>query len=176
MTSVLISALARMHRGADYRHFALAHHHCWIVWEPGAWKPPTKSGETVTSVQLATPPPANGEALALALTVRPGRPAQLTLGRSTTSDIEINDATLSQVHLLFMQGAPGQWTVRDAGSKNGSWLDGQPLNRGEPKALANGARIQAAQVCLTFYEPQGLFTRLTAHPGYTPVPSMQPMT
>jgi pSer/pThr/pTyr-binding forkhead associated (FHA) protein len=64
------------------------------------------------------------------------------------------------VHLLFMQSGPAKWTVRDAGSKNGSWLDGVQLAPGEPKPLVDGMRIQTAQVVLTYYEPPGLFARL----------------
>lgn len=172
MTSFLLSALSRMYRGAGFAAFSNAHPNCWIIWEPGAWKPPAKDSPTLTAIRLPTPPPPAGEALALALAVRPGKPPQLTLGRSPTCDIEINDATLSQVHLLFMQSGPSQWTVRDAGSKNGSWLDGAQLIPGEPKPLNNGGRIQTAQVVLTYYEPQGLFTRLQqqAGTGSTPAP------
>jgi len=176
MTSFLMSALARMYRGAGFTVFSNAHPNSWIIWEPGAWKPPAKDAPTLSAMRLPTPPPPSGEALALALTVRTGRPPQLTLGRAPTCDIEINDATLSQVHLLFMQAGPAKWTVRDAGSKNGSWLDSVQLTPGEPKALTDGQRIQIAQVVLTYYEPPGLFARLQQQgsASATPAPRMMP--
>ena len=176
MTSFLLSALSRMYRGAGYTVFSNAHPNCWIIWEPGAWKPPAKDSPTLAAARVPTPPPPAGEALALALAVRPGKAPQLTLGRAPTCDIEINDATLSQVHLLFMQSAPAKWTVRDAGSKNGSWIDGVQLVPGQPKALGDGMRLQTAQVVLTYYEPPGLFARLQQQAGAggaTPIPRAQ---
>ena len=176
MISFMMSALSRMYQGAGFTAFSNAHPHCWVVWEPGVWKPPAKDAHTLTSLHVPTPPPAAGEALALALAVRPGKPPQLILGRAPSCNIEINDATLSQVHLLFMQAGPAKWTVRDAGSKNGSWVDGAQLVPGEPKALTDGMRIQTAQVVLTYYEPPGLFARLQQQPGAggaTPVPHAQ---
>jgi hypothetical protein len=174
MTSFLLSALRRMYRGAGFSVFSAAHANCWIVWEPGAWKPPEKGGETLSAARLPTPPPPSGEALALALTVRPGKPPQLTLGRAPTCDIEINDATLSQLHLLLMQAGPVKWTVRDAGSRNGTWLDSVALAPGEPKPLCDGQRLQAGQVVLTYYEPKGLFARLQVMPGGMPTPPQLP--
>jgi hypothetical protein len=162
-----------MYRAVPFPAFAAAQPHCWVVWEPGTWKPPAKGGQTLVARHVPTPPPPSGEALAMALSVRPGRPPQLTLGRAPSCDLEINDATLSQVHLLFMQASALAWTVRDANSKNGSWLGETELKVGAPYPLAAGDRIQAAQVCLTFYDPAGLFARLQAFPGYTPVPRMQ---
>jgi len=162
MTSFLLSTLATKFRGKTVEEFRRVHECCWLVWEPGVWKPPAKSGETVTVVRLPTPTPSAGEALALALTPRTPGSAQVTLGRASTNDVEINDATLSQTHLMFMERSPGLWTVRDAGSKNGSWLDGFPLAPGKPHPLVSGARLQVAQVCITFYDPAGLFVRLAS--------------
>jgi hypothetical protein len=169
MTSLLLSVLSRMHRASSAQEFGAAHPYCWIVWETGVWKPPAKGGQTLATIGAPTPPPAAGEALALALNSRAGRPGQITLGRAASCDIEINDATLSQLHLLFMEAAPRVWTVRDAGSRNGSWVDRVPLAKGVPVPLASGARIQAAQVCLTYYDPSGLFDRL-ASVARTPTP------
>ena len=171
MTSFLLSALARKYRGATLDAFRAVHGHGWLVWEPGVWKPPTKDGGTLTAMRMPTPAPTAGEALALALQPRVPGAGQVTVGRASTSDIEINDATLSQTHLLLMEAKPGEWTVRDAGSKNGSWVDGIQLQAGAPLPLSDGARIQAAQVVLTFYAPDGLFKRLQAWaPAITPLP------
>ncbi|MBI5549403.1 MAG: FHA domain-containing protein [Deltaproteobacteria bacterium] len=174
MTSLLLSVLARMHRGASFADFEAAHPHRWLVWEPGAWKPPSKTGETLTALCPSSPLPALGEALTLALRIRPGGSGQLSLGRAPGSDLEINDATLSSVHLVFMQTDAHRWTARDAHSRNGSWLNGTAMEPGSPHLLENGARIQAAQVCLTFYEPRGLFARLQAHPSYLVAAQLQP--
>jgi hypothetical protein len=167
--SLLLSALVRKFRGAGCEALRQGHPHDWLVWEPGAWKPPAKDGSTLAVIRIPTPSPSQGEALAIALVPRGPRGAQLTVGRGSANDIEINDATLSQLHLLLMQGDGGEWTVRDAGSKNGTWLDGVPLQPGVPLALRDGARIQAAHVCLTYYKPEGLYRRIESWDKPTPL-------
>ena len=54
-----------------------------------------------------------------------------------------------------MDGGANGWTVRDAGSTNGSWLDGAPLAPGIPLDLRDGAQLQAGQVWLTFTGRRG---------------------
>jgi pSer/pThr/pTyr-binding forkhead associated (FHA) protein len=114
-----------------------------------------------------------GEALALALEGRAESPGRVRLGRGPECEIVINDGTLSGVHLLFMRddgAGPGEsWTVRDEGSRNGSWLDGVRLEAGQPHRLAPGARLQAAQVRLTFYDAAGMFSRLRSVGPVRPV-------
>jgi pSer/pThr/pTyr-binding forkhead associated (FHA) protein len=73
-----------------------------------------------------------------------------------------------------MEDSSSRWTVRDVGSKNGTWLDEVPLSPGEPRLLSNGARILAAHVCLTFYEPIGLLGRLGTSPSTAPPRSQAP--
>lgn len=164
MNRLLLSVLARMHRMSTTQEFEAVHPNCWLVWEPGAWKPPTKSGATLPAYHVPDQPLRSGEALAFGL---PSHAGQVTLGRATTCDIEINDATLSHLHLLFMEAKVDAWTVRDAGSTNGTWIDDQRLVRGVPHVLANLSRIHAGQVCLTFYSPGALLQRLTGmRPSY----------
>jgi pSer/pThr/pTyr-binding forkhead associated (FHA) protein len=110
----------------------------------------------------ATPVPgkAQGEALALAMEARKdGKP--ITLGRGSECDAVINDGTLSQIHLVFMKDEKG-WTVRDAGSRNGSSVDGVKLQPGKPIPLKNGMRVLAAQVAFSFYDASGMLSRLKA--------------
>jgi hypothetical protein len=51
--------------------------------------------------------------------------------------------------------------VKDAGSRNGSRLDGMPL-AAAPARLAPGAAIEAGAVRLTFLDAAGLYVRLRA--------------
>jgi hypothetical protein len=173
MTSFLLSALASKFRRASLEEFRAVHAHCWLVWEPGVWRPPSRWA-TLPAEQMMTPAPSTLEALAIALAPRAGQGGQLTVGRSSASDVEVNDGTLSQLHLLLMEEGPGRFTARDAGSKNGTWVDGVRLVPGAPVALGEGARIQAAQVCLTFYTPPGMLRRLQAHPTAKPGPQAGP--
>lgn len=154
MKSYLLSVLVRMYRGLDLEAFRRAHPDDWLLWEPGTWRPP--SARTVIIPPSAPQvQPSAGEALAFSLAAQP----QLTLGRGTTCDVVINDGTLSQMHLVLERADDG-WLVRDAGSRNGSWLDGVALGPGMERRLRAGARLKAGQVALTYYDPQHMHQRL----------------
>ncbi len=163
MTSFLISSLAAKFRRAELGEFQAVHGHCWLVLEPGAFKPPSAGAGGGPVARLPTPTPSAGEALAVALAPRAANGGQVTVGRAPSSDVEINDGTLSQLHLLLLEESPGRWTARDTGTRNGSWLDGMRLLEGAPAPLADGARIQAGQVCLTFHAPPGMLKRLQSY-------------
>jgi pSer/pThr/pTyr-binding forkhead associated (FHA) protein len=167
VTSYLLSWLRKRFAGSDLATFEKLHPHDWLVWEPGAWHPPERSGHTlVAGAAVARPPGAGagaGEALAVALS-RDGRRPYVTLGRGPENDVVIDDATLSRVHLVLMRAADGSWTLRDAGSSNGSRLAGQRLEPGKPLPLPTGTRIEAGSVRLTFHGPADLLRRLQA-PG-----------
>ena len=166
MSSLLLSALAKKFGNADLAAFSALHKGCWIVWEPGSWKPPT--GRSVTSlipmanVPMAAQAAKGGEALAFNLQPRNAAMAEVTLGRNDTCDLVINDATLSGVHLIFTPAANGEWVVRDAGSSNGSVLDTKQLAVGVNEPLRDTANLRAGHVLLTFCKPAGMLRRLKA--------------
>ncbi len=159
MKSFLLSSLVHRFGAASLEEFVRAHPHDWLLWEPGGWNAPGPTTRKLTPITEGTPlPHTSGEALALALEIKADT-TQLTLGRGPNVDAVIAEGTLSQIHLLFMI-APGGWTVRDANSRNGTWLDRVKLLPGQPMELKNGSRIKAAQVALTWYTPQGLLNRI----------------
>lgn len=154
MKSLMLSTLRAQFASKGLDAFRAAHPHAWLLWEPGTWKPPQK--RTMQFAAITDPSkPAGAEALALALEGKP----QLVLGRDPGCDLVINDGTLSSRHLVLSQAAGG-WTVEDAGSSNGTKLHGQVLKAHEPHRLVEGARIDAAQVILTYWSPEGLWQRL----------------
>jgi pSer/pThr/pTyr-binding forkhead associated (FHA) protein len=159
MKSFLLSSLRAQVGTLALDAFKANHPYPWLLWEPGAWTPPSKNSSTTLTGSETPAPQRGGEALALALTPRDRKSPQVTLGRGPENDLEVNEGTLSQTHLVFMQGPLG-WTVRDAGSKNGSWLDAMKLAPGNPAALRNGAKIRAAGAFLIFLTPEGMFDHL----------------
>jgi hypothetical protein len=159
LKSYLISSLTFRFSTTDVEAFKKAHPHDWLLWEPGNWKPPGSTTLVGPGLSTTPTPASTGEALALALEKKKDG-GQLTLGRGPECDAVINDGTLSTLHLVFMQSDKGAWTVRDAGSRNGSKVDGLPLAAGQPQELKNGAKITAAGVTFTFYSPAGLLQRL----------------
>jgi hypothetical protein len=80
-------------------------------------------------------------------------PDRITIGRTGNNDIALPDASVSRLH-AYVRRDGARWVVADAGSKNGSWLDGQSLAARKEKPLRLG------DVDLTFYEAAELFTAL----------------
>jgi hypothetical protein len=91
------------------------------------------------------------------LAKKPGAsfPDRITIGRTSNNDVVIADASVSRLHAYVRDSDP--WVVADAGSKNGSWLDGVVLAPRRETALAPGAAIRFGDVQLAFYRSEDLF-------------------
>jgi hypothetical protein len=153
-----MSWLAKDSSGQMMEAFTRARPEDWLVWEAGPWRPTYQPRDTLAHDGLLTSVPHGaGESLAIALETPTTRP-YLALGRAPDSDIVVDDATLSRIHLL-LQRDPLGWTVRDAGSTNGSSVDGAPIGP-DAVALQTGQRLLAGSVRFTFYDPGGLYLRL----------------
>lgn len=160
MKSYLLSGLAARYRTLDLARFTADLPCDWLLWEPGAWKPPaahTLSFNAVPPKGPIPPRPTGKAAESLALVLDP-KPARVTLGRDEACDLVINDGTLSSQHLIFTHDGTG-WFAEDAGSRNGATVDGQKLG-GQRLRIKDGTKIVAAQVVLTFHSPAGLWARL----------------
>lgn len=158
MRGFLISWLAKRSSGQRLEDFVRERPEDWLVWEAGPWRPTYQSKETLASEgERGRPPHGAGESLAIALEAHPRKP-YLSLGRGPDNDIVIDDATLSRLHLLLTREGGG-WTARDAGSTNGTVVEGARLGP-DPVALAPGTRLVAGSVRLTFYDAAGLYLRL----------------
>ena len=162
--SYLLSTLKFRFGNSPIDNLLNEHHGCWLVWEPGNWhlnNPKTLPLENTLAPDNAvvvSPTGSDKDALALTLRLRAGQ-RQLTLGRGDHCDVIINEQTLSQLHLVFMF-AETHWTVRDAASKNGSFLNEQPLAPGRPCILREGDVLAAGRALFTFLEPSGMYKRL----------------
>ncbi|HEY6003940.1 MAG TPA: FHA domain-containing protein [Anaeromyxobacter sp.] len=159
MKSFLLSWLKKTHAGMPLGEFERQMPGPWLVWEAGPWRPPSRRPETLASGPNTRLLP-SGESLAILLESRTGG-AEVTLGRGSTNDMVVDDATLSRVHLVFCKDAFGRWTVRDPGSRNGTKVDGAPAGK-SARPLTPGALIEAGAVRLTFYDGAGLYVRLRA--------------
>ena len=93
------------------------------------------AAETVRKLFERPPVPVEAEpALEIEVRLPPSAPA-VTVGRSRTCDVVVGESTVSRVHAELRHRA-GRWFVRDLGSKNGTWLNGQrvreaPVARGD---------------------------------------------
>lgn len=159
MKSYLISALVVRFEAQGREVFLRQHPHDWLVWEAGAWKPPTSKTVAVSRDSLHRAANQGAESLAIALEPRADG---LVLGRAAAqADLVINDGRLSGHHLTFRRLPDTRWTVEDAHSKNGTRLDGDVLTPGAPVVLHDGVHIDAANVALTYYTVDGMLRRLS---------------
>ena len=80
--------------------FLREHPHCWLVWEPGPWRP-ASSVEMANQARTLEPGteapcrPGGEDAICFELPHLPG-PGPLKGGRAAGSDISINDVTVSR--------------------------------------------------------------------------------
>jgi len=161
MKSFLLSTLLPELDLRDEVAFARAHPHPWLLREPTAWHATHPDGNQTWLMPATVAAPLEGSALAIALEPVVREATQITLGRSPSCDLQIEEGTVSQVHLIFRQVEDG-WTVEDAGSTNGTWLDGVRMEKAVPQRLVEGARLQTAQVLFTFASSSGVWRRLEA--------------
>ncbi len=75
-----------------------------------------------------------------------------TVGRDA-ADITLADASVSRVHATLTIDTAGNVSVTEAGSTNGTLLDGQLLRKGIPVYAKNGSIIQFGAVKGTFELP-----------------------
>jgi FHA domain len=160
LKSFLLSTLLPELDLRDAVAFARAYPHPWLLRESKARSPARSLGATLL---MPTSEVAANDGLALAIALEPARAGatQVTLGRGHACDVELEDGTLSQLHCVFLKGEDG-WAVEDLGSTNGTWVDGSRLQTRQAVPVADGVRIQAAQVLLTFHDSPGLWRRLEA--------------
>jgi pSer/pThr/pTyr-binding forkhead associated (FHA) protein len=74
-----------------------------------------------------------------------------TVGRNTKSDVFLDDITVSRAHAIFERRSTGEWFVRDAGSLNGTYVNGEQVD--ETK-LATGDQVQIGRFKLTFFQAE----------------------
>ncbi|RAL22810.1 adenylate cyclase [Lujinxingia litoralis] len=72
------------------------------------------------------------------------------IGRHPEQDIQILDRVVSKEHALIERNIEGHFVVRDGGSRNGTYLNGQLLDA--PQLLHNGDAISVGATDLIFQE------------------------
>lgn len=72
---------------------------------------------------------------------------EVTIGRHPDSSIFLDDVTVSRRHATVTRDGAGQYSLHDAGSLNGTYLDGERI---EHAALREGAQVQVGRFRLVF--------------------------
>ena len=73
---------------------------------------------------------------------------ETTVGRGTDRDVFLDDITVSRAHAVFDRRGGTEWFVRDLGSLNGTYVNGEQVD--ETK-LATGDEVQIGKFKLTFF-------------------------
>jgi hypothetical protein len=134
-----------------------------------------KDGTRVTTRLVRVDPKERARMDALPFDVVPVRksamnPASnlITIGRADTNDIVIGSSEVSKMHAFFMlDRTTNQVTLTDAGSTNGTKVDGRPLEpRVQAVPLEGGEALHIGTIKVTFHEAGTLWEFLrTFEPG-----------
>lgn len=75
------------------------------------------------------------------------RKDRLTIGRSRESDIFLEDLAVSRLHTSVSRDESGRYLLRDEGSANGTYVNGQRVSE---QVLEEGDEVQVGQTVLAF--------------------------
>jgi hypothetical protein len=101
----------------------------------------------------------------LAVSVYPVRAASashthlITVGRTSKNDLTFPDISVSRFHAFIKRGPNGEYQIIDAGSSNGTSVNGFSVctkQAGPPTNLKNGDNIRFGQVDTTFLDASAL--------------------
>jgi len=118
---------------------------------------PTAAVPAVTDEVLERPPPSKGSSRRSLEVIR-GRNAgarfliddrRYVIGRAADAAVFLDDVTVSRHHAEVFEGEPGAVWVRDLGSMNGTYLNGQQVEVGQ---LLDGDVLQIGMFKLLFLE------------------------
>ena len=103
-----------------------------------------------------------GREFAFPLQKRTGDPGPITIGRSNSCDIVINDYTISKRHAMFLfDPRINRPVFADAGSTNGTSVGRRRLNIGERCALQSGYWVTMGRMLCQFYVASDFYKYLT---------------
>ena len=75
--------------------------------------------------------------------------ARRSVGRTTASDLVLDDASVSKTHAALM-ASEGGLSIADTGSTNGTFVNGQRIAYGKAMKLERGDRVKFGDVEVTF--------------------------
>lgn len=78
---------------------------------------------------------------------------RVTVGRTANNDVHVEDASVSHLH-AFIEPAQPSWTIKDAGSRLGTKVNGAPAAGATP--LRSGDQVAFGDVDFTFMNTEAL--------------------
>ena len=89
---------------------------------------------------------------------------RISVGRASNKDIVLRDASVSKLHAWFELHEARDFSVTDAGSKNQTYVNGEPLGPRQPFPLAPGDAIRFGSVLALLCEAEALWSAIQEHP------------
>ena len=118
--------------------------------------PPSTAPPRSERLTLAEKPKAHaGEVIPVAKRAGGAFLDRIGVGRARNADVCLPLPRVSKYHAYFSCDEKDRWTVTDAGSKNGTWLDGARIEARAPMSLVDGAEISFGPYRFIFYTPAG---------------------
>jgi pSer/pThr/pTyr-binding forkhead associated (FHA) protein len=137
-----------------------------LVWA-GAPKAQATPGDSEGSTQAGggPPRPASGEVVIVPVVKQDSKANAfamgITVGRVGSNDVVLDDPSVSRFHAYFQHDErKDTWSVTDAGSQNGTQLNGKRIEGRQP--IEGGARLVFGEVVLRFLLPEGVRAWLEA--------------
>ncbi len=78
----------------------------------------------------------------------------ITIGRTDTNDIPVDDESVSRFH-AWLSKSPEGWKLVDAESRNGTWVGALKLAPNKAQIIQSGARLRFGEVEVLFLLPDG---------------------
>jgi pSer/pThr/pTyr-binding forkhead associated (FHA) protein len=88
----------------------------------------------------------------------------ITIGRTSKNDLTISDISVSRFHAFFKRNPTGGFQLHDAGSTNGTTVNGCSVSTkeaGPPMNVTSGDNIRFGQIDVTFLEADALRSYIT---------------
>jgi hypothetical protein len=84
-------------------------------------------------------------------------PERVSLGRARNNDVVLGDTSVSKLHAHFKVGRKNEVFVSDAGSRNGTRVNGKAIDPGEPVKVRVGDAITFGRTTLTLINAEELW-------------------
>ncbi len=107
-----------------------------------------------------TPPAPMDQVEVLKKSKRNSVAEKILVGRTETNDVVVTHMTVSKHHAFFTIDIKGTTIVTDAGSTNGTRLNGQDLRAREPRTLTDGDQLSFGDIAFLFYGPSAFYDLL----------------
>lgn len=90
---------------------------------------------------------------------------RVSIGRASICDMVLAAPAVSKLHAHFLMEPGGGWSVRDARSTNGTFVNGQRLQEEVRVPIRPGDRLRFAYCDGRFFDAAGLHALLTTAPA-----------